>query len=81
MALPLLLSLVAVRGSATLKLQGNDKGQIQFEPTGAAKLMGDERSINPFLRADDPAMQAAVGMAGGDPSAVFAEIRKRKDNF
>ena len=46
MALPLLLSLVAVRGSATLKLQGNDKGQIQFEPTGAAKLMGDERSIN-----------------------------------
>lgn len=43
--------------------------------------LGSERGINPFLRADDPAMQAAVGMKGADPAAVFAEIRKRKDNF
>ena len=46
MALPILLSLVAVRSSATLKLQGHTKGQIEFEPTGTAKIMGDERSIN-----------------------------------
>ncbi len=43
--------------------------------------LGDERGVNPFLRADDPALQAAVGMDGADPTAVFAEIRKRKDNF
>jgi len=44
-------------------------------------LLGQEKAINPFLRADDPALQAAVGMAGADPAEVFAEIRKRKDNF
>ena len=44
-------------------------------------LLGVEKATNPFLRADDPAMAAAVGMAGADPIAVFAEIRKRKDAF
>jgi hydroxyacylglutathione hydrolase len=44
-------------------------------------LLGQEKAINPFLRADVPAMQAAVGMSGSSPPAVFAEIRKRKDNF
>ena len=43
--------------------------------------LGPEKQTNPFLRADDPALQAAVGMAGSKPEAVFAEIRKRKDNF
>ncbi|PWC36959.1 hydroxyacylglutathione hydrolase [Azospirillum sp. TSO22-1] len=46
-------------------------------PTG----LGVEKRTNPFLRADDPAVQAAVGMAGADPVAVFAEIRGRKDRF
>ena len=36
---------------------------------------------NPFLRADKPSVQAAVGMAGADPADVFAEIRARKDRF
>lgn len=39
-----------------------------------------ELQTNPFLRADDPALQAAMGHAG-DPVATFAEIRGRKDNF
>lgn len=43
--------------------------------------LGEERATNPFLRADDPAFQAAIGMAGADPVAVFAETRTRKDNF
>jgi len=50
------------------------------EPTIPTTL-GLEKRTNPFLRADDPAVQAAVGMAGGDPAAVFAEIRGRKDRF
>jgi hydroxyacylglutathione hydrolase len=40
-----------------------------------------ELAANPFLRAEDPAVQAAVGMAGADPAAVFAEVRARKDRF
>ncbi len=40
-----------------------------------------ERRTNPFLRADDPALQRAIGMEGADPAAVFAEVRARKDRF
>ena len=40
-----------------------------------------ELAANPFLRAELPSVQAAVGMAGADPAAVFAEIRARKDRF
>ena len=44
-------------------------------------VLGDEKKTNPFLRADDPAFQAAIGMAGSDAVAVFAEVRHRKDVF
>jgi len=40
-----------------------------------------ERAENPFLRADDPSIAAAVGLIGAEPVAVFAEIRRRKDVF
>ena len=40
-----------------------------------------ELAANPFMRAEEPSVQAAVGMAGADPAAVFAEIRQRKDRF
>jgi hydroxyacylglutathione hydrolase len=40
-----------------------------------------ELATNPFLRAQEPAVQAAVGMLGADPATVFAEIRSRKDRF
>lgn len=46
-------------------------------PTTLAAELG----ANPFLRAEEPSVQAAVGMAGADPAAVFAEIRARKDRF
>ncbi|UDL93348.1 hydroxyacylglutathione hydrolase [Lichenihabitans sp. PAMC28606] len=38
-----------------------------------------ELATNPFLRADNPDVQAAVGMAGADPAAVFADLRERKN--
>ena len=50
------------------------------EPTVPFTL-DEDRQTNPFLRADDPAVQAAVGMSGAEPAAVFAEIRRRKDVF
>ncbi|VBB69345.1 Hydroxyacylglutathione hydrolase [invertebrate metagenome] len=44
-------------------------------------LLGEEKTINPFLRADSPMLQAAVGLANCDPVQVFAMIRRRKDSF
>jgi hydroxyacylglutathione hydrolase len=43
--------------------------------------IGLENETNPFLRADDAVIARNVGLEGADPVAVFAEIRRRKDNF
>lgn len=43
--------------------------------------IGEERSFNPFLRADDRKLAGGIGMGGSPPASVFGEIRKRKDNF
>lgn len=40
-----------------------------------------EKKANPFLRADDPALAASLGLAGAPPHEVFAELRQRKDRF
>jgi len=40
-----------------------------------------EMATNPFLRWHDPAIRKNLGMEGATDEAVFAEIRKRKDNF
>ena len=40
-----------------------------------------ELAANPFLRVEEPAIQAAVGMGGAEPAAVFGELRTRKDRF
>lgn len=48
-------------------------------PTVPATL-GEELATNPFLRADQPSLQAAAGTPG-DAVATFAAIRRRKDVF
>ena len=50
------------------------------QPTVPSTL-AEELATNPFLRTDDPAIQAAVGLPGGDPVAVFAALRAAKDTF
>ncbi|EDZ47737.1 hydroxyacylglutathione hydrolase [Rhodobacterales bacterium Y4I] len=40
-----------------------------------------ELDTNPFLRAADSAIRAHLGMEDAEDAEVFAEIRKRKDNF
>jgi hydroxyacylglutathione hydrolase len=47
----------------------------------APTTIGLEKRTNPFLRADDPKIRAKLGMEKATDAAVFAEIRKRKDNF
>jgi hydroxyacylglutathione hydrolase len=40
-----------------------------------------EKATNPFLRVDNAAIRAHLGMETASNAAVFAEIRKRKDHF
>lgn len=48
------------------------------EPTVPA-LLSRELATNPFLRAEDPVLQARWG--GGDAVATFAALRSAKDSF
>ncbi|RFB77986.1 hydroxyacylglutathione hydrolase [Methylovirgula sp. 4M-Z18] len=50
------------------------KGEMTLPTTIALEL-----ATNPFLRADEPAVKAALGMSDADASQVFAEIRERKN--
>lgn len=43
--------------------------------------MAIEKATNPFLRADDPAVAEALGMAGADPVDVFTKLRAGRDVF
>ncbi len=52
------------------------EGKPTLPTTVAAEL-----ATNPFLRAEEAAVQAAVGMPGADAAAVFGELRARKDRF
>lgn len=57
-----------------------DRLRAAGEPTVPTR-MAIERATNPFLRADDPALQAAVDQTGAPLHAVFGEVRRRKDAF
>ena len=64
--------------------------KARFEAINAARAKGaptvpmtlaEELATNPFLRAGDPSVQAAVGMTGAGAVEVFGEVRRRKDGF
>lgn len=65
-----------------LKARATEIEELRAEgrPT-IPSLLGQEKAINPFLRADDPKIAAAVGKSGADPVEVFAAVRKGKDTF
>lgn len=52
------------------------RGQPTLPTTIALEL-----AANPFLRADEPGVAAAVGLPGADPAEVFAQLRERKSKF
>jgi hydroxyacylglutathione hydrolase len=52
----------------------------QKKPTIPTTIQ-QEKSYNPFLRADLHSVQGAVGMEGSPPAQVFGLIRARKDKF
>ncbi len=42
--------------------------------------MAEEKATNPFLRAGEASVAAALGLSGQSAETVFTEIRTRKDN-
>ncbi len=57
------------------------KRQVAAGTPTIPTLMGEEKRANVFLRADDPAVAAAVGLAGKPAAQVFAEVRAHKNRF
>lgn len=43
--------------------------------------IGREKAANPFVRAADPNLRRALSMPEASDAEVFAEVRRRKDNF
>jgi len=54
---------------------------VEYDRLTVPSTIAQERATNIFLRADDPQVKAALGMAGAPPEEVFAELRHRKDLF
>ncbi|WP_322864975.1 hydroxyacylglutathione hydrolase [Aquicoccus sp. G2-2] len=69
-------------GNAALQKRARDTEEARAagQPTVPSTLRL-ELDTNPFLRADSAEVQQAVGLPGGDPAAVFAAVRKAKDDF
>lgn len=57
-----------------------DRLRATGRPTVPSRL-GEEKQANPFLRADVPAVAAAVNLAGRPAAQVFGELRERKNKF
>lgn len=74
------LSVDAANERLAARARQIDELRAAGRPT-VPSTIAEEIATNPFLRADDPALAAAVGRAGAKPADVLAEIRKRKDSF
>jgi len=50
------------------------------EPT-VPSLLSEELATNPFLRTESPEVRRTCGLPDAPAAEVFAEVRRRKDNF
>jgi len=66
----------ALKSRAEAITQARDEGRYTVPST-----LGEEKATNPFLRAHLEQVKEAIGMADATDAEVFAEIRKRKDEF
>jgi hydroxyacylglutathione hydrolase len=66
--------------NAALKARAEEVKRLRSEnkPT-VPTLLGEEKSANVFLRADEPSVAAAVRMKDRSAEEVFAELRERKN--
>ena len=44
-------------------------------------LLGKEKKINPFLRADENSFTTSIGLNSNNPTEAFKEMRLKKDGF
>lgn len=69
-------------GNAALQTRAKEVDRLRAVGTPTVPTtIGREKATNPFLRPDSPEIAARLGLEGKDPVAVFAETRRRKDNF
>jgi len=75
-------ALTIERDNPILKHRAEQVARLRAEkrPTLPTTIAA-ELAANPFMRAEEPSVKAAVGMPDADPADVFAEIRMRKDTF
>ncbi len=68
--------------NAALKAREEEVARLAAagQPTIPATI-GEEKRVNPFLRADDAGFRQALGMTDVPAAEVFGEIRARKDRF
>ncbi|MGQ3353778.1 MAG: hydroxyacylglutathione hydrolase [Phreatobacter sp.] len=73
-------SLTVDPDNAALKARAEEVFRLREagQPT-LPTTIGQEKATNPFLRADDAAIAAVLGMRGRLPAEVFAELRERKN--
>lgn len=74
------LSLDPANDTLISRYEGIKAARAAGRPT-VPSVLDEEMRTNPFLRADDPALKAAIGMADASDVDVFAEVRARKDKF
>ncbi len=69
-------------GNVALQARAKEVDQLRSHDIATVpSLLGAERATNPFLRATEPDLRAAIGMEAAAPVDVFRETRARKDNF
>ena len=66
---------------ALLKRIANIRGTREAGRASVPSTLAEECATNPFLRADDKAIRAHLGLHDASDEAVFTEIRARKDRF
>lgn len=70
------------RDNADLQARAKQIEALRAEnKTTIPSSIGLELATNPFLRAADPAIRLNLNMTDAGDADVFAEIRRRKDNF
>ncbi len=66
----------ALQAAAHVAQAKRERGEMTCPTT-----IGDELKTNPYMRCGDARIRAGLGMADASDSAVFAELRTRKNNF
>ncbi|AFX99670.1 hydroxyacylglutathione hydrolase [Candidatus Endolissoclinum faulkneri L2] len=68
--------------NAALKKRSKEVHELlaKNQPT-VPSVLNLEKATNPFLRVKEPTIALALDRPGADPVEIFADLRKRKDNF